>query len=96
MHRLMCYINSTLHIKMSGWIADPIEDLELCVFSDADWAGEKTTYKSTTRSFAILIGPKSIPACPTVPPRQKLLQLTLPSRMRASRLDALGNSVEQA
>ena len=44
---------------MGGWIGDPIEDLELCVFSDADWAGEKTTYKSTTGSFSCLIGPNS-------------------------------------
>ena len=44
---------------MCGWIGDPIEDLELCVFSDANWAGEKSTYKSTTDSFTCLIGPNS-------------------------------------
>ena len=59
LHRLMCYINCTLHIKMCGWIGDPIEKLELCVFSDADWAGEKSTYKSTTSFFAFLLGPNS-------------------------------------
>ena len=41
---------------MCGWIGDPIDKLELCVFSDADWAGEKTTYKSTTGSCTCLVG----------------------------------------
>ena len=44
---------------MCGWIGDPIDKLELCVFSDADWAGEKTTYKSTTGSFTCVVGPNS-------------------------------------
>ena len=59
LHKLVCYINSTLHIKMYGWIGDPIEDLTLSVFSDADWAGEKSTFKSTTGAFTCLIGPNS-------------------------------------
>ena len=25
LHRLMCYINCTLHIRMCGWIGDPID-----------------------------------------------------------------------
>ena len=31
LHRLMCYINCSLHITMQGGIGDPLEDLEWCV-----------------------------------------------------------------
>ena len=44
---------------MSGWIGDPSEDLEICVFNNADWAGEEQTYKSTTGAFSCLVGPNS-------------------------------------
>jgi hypothetical protein len=44
---------------MSGWIGDATHALRLCVFSDADWAGEKQTFKSTTGSLTCLVGPNS-------------------------------------
>ena len=44
---------------MVGWIGDSLSDLQMCLFSDADWAGEPGTYKSTTASFLCLIGPNS-------------------------------------
>ena len=59
LHRLVCYINSTKHIKMVGWIGDQMKDLELQVYSDADFASDKDTQKSTTGIFMCLRGPHS-------------------------------------
>jgi phospholipid/cholesterol/gamma-HCH transport system substrate-binding protein len=39
LYRLVCYINSTLDVHMSGWIGDHPDDLELVLFTDADFAG---------------------------------------------------------
>jgi hypothetical protein len=39
LHRLMCYINSTLGVKMCGWVGDHCSKWELVVYSDADFAG---------------------------------------------------------
>jgi len=38
-HRLMCY--------MYGWVGDPSWELELCLFTDADFAGDPDTMRST-------------------------------------------------
>jgi hypothetical protein len=56
LHRLVCYINSTLDVYCWGWIGDKWEDLELTIYSDADWAGDKTSYFSTTGGFMCLTG----------------------------------------
>jgi hypothetical protein len=54
LHRMMCYINSTLDVKMQAWVGDPIEDWEFVVYSDADFAGDKSTSKSTSGAFACI------------------------------------------
>ena len=46
LHRLVCYINSSLDTKMSGFIGDSIMDCRLWLFSDSDFAGE---YDSTQK-----------------------------------------------
>ena len=51
LHRLMCYVNSTIHYKMSGFI-------ELWLFADSDHAGEHDS-KSTSGSFLCLVGPNT-------------------------------------
>ena len=40
LHRLIEYINTTLHHKQYGFIGDSWEDLEIAVFVDADWASD--------------------------------------------------------
>ena len=47
LHRLVCYINSSLDTMMSGFIGDSIMDCRLWLFSDSDFAGEYDS-KSTT------------------------------------------------
>ena len=48
LHRLVCYINSTLHYRMIGKIADPISQLDCVAYGDADFAGCIESLKSTT------------------------------------------------
>jgi hypothetical protein len=40
LHRLMCYVHHTLHLRMVGWVGDPQSELRPNVFADADFAGD--------------------------------------------------------
>ncbi|CAE7541323.1 JNK [Symbiodinium sp. CCMP2592] len=59
LHRLVCYINSTLDLNLYGWIGDAPEMLELVLYCDADLAGDRTDSKSTSGVFMCLLGPRS-------------------------------------
>ena len=50
LHHLMCYVNSTLSLKMIGWVGGKIEDLSLGLFADADFAGCAQSLRSTSGS----------------------------------------------
>jgi hypothetical protein len=56
LHKLMCYINSTVHVTMYGWVGDSMKDVELALFSDADFAGDKKDAKSQSGMFLTLAG----------------------------------------
>ena len=45
--RLVCYINYTVDLVLSGYVGDPRQNLRLDLYADADWAGDKVDYKST-------------------------------------------------
>ena len=57
--RLIQYIASTPHYRLVGTIQDKPEDLELRLFLDADFAGDKSTARSTSGGFLALSGPSS-------------------------------------
>ena len=50
LHHLMCYVNSTLSMKMIGWVGDDIKELSLALFADADFAGCAQSLRSTSGS----------------------------------------------
>ena len=58
LHRLICYINSSLGTYMQGFIGDKIGDCKLWLFCDADWAGEHDS-KSTSGCALFLVGPNT-------------------------------------
>ena len=60
LHRLVCYINSSLDYELKGHIGDCSKDLKITLFSDADFAGCLDTAKSTSGVFIALTGPKVI------------------------------------
>ena len=59
LHRLVCYINSSLDYKLKGHIGDSNQGLTLTLFSDADFAGCLDTAKSTSGVFIAPTGPNS-------------------------------------
>ena len=58
LHRLVCYIHSTLELKLRAFIGDSISDCKLWCFADADHAGEYDN-RSTTGCVLVLVGPNS-------------------------------------
>ena len=58
LHRLICYINSSLDVTMQGFIGDRITECKLWLFCDADWAGERDS-KSTSGCALFLVGPNT-------------------------------------
>jgi hypothetical protein len=51
LHRLVSYINSSLDVKMMGWVGNPVSEWELVVYSDADFGGDLETSRSTSGVF---------------------------------------------
>ena len=57
LYRLMCYIHTTLDYRMYGWVSqDParIQSLDIKLYTDADFAGDRAEYKSTSGIFVRL------------------------------------------
>ncbi len=48
LYRLICYIHSSLHIRLVGWIGDDGSLLQPHLFADADFAGCAATQRSTS------------------------------------------------
>ena len=57
LHRLICYIHSTADLVLSGYVGDSRNALLLALYADADWAGERVDYKSTSGAISFLGGP---------------------------------------
>ena len=58
LHRLVCYIHSTLDLKLRAFIGDSIHECKLWCFADADHPGEYDN-RSTAGCFLVLVGPNS-------------------------------------
>ena len=56
LYRLMCYMHSTPHVKLTGHINDPLESIHLRLYVDADFAGSREDTKSTSGGFLALVG----------------------------------------
>ena len=57
--KLMQYIKSTLNYRQVGWIGDPIEQLNLHLYADANFGGDRG--KSTTGVHLSIEGPNTFP-----------------------------------
>ena len=55
--QMMCYVKCTLGHKMTGWIGDPIESLNVHLYTDADYGGSQN--KSTSGVHLSIEGPNS-------------------------------------
>jgi hypothetical protein len=59
LHRLMCYINSTKHLRMIVWVGDDAALLQPHLFADADFAGCAVTQHSTFGLHLSIRGPNT-------------------------------------
>ena len=59
LHRLMCYINRTKHYCLTGFVGDGPSALKLRLYADADFAGDRPEYKSTSGIYLALVGPNT-------------------------------------
>ncbi len=53
------YMNGTATWRQIGFVGDGPDELELGLFSDADFAGDRDTMRSTSGVFLALYGPHS-------------------------------------
>ena len=58
LHRLICYINSTLDHKQRAFIGDKVSECRLWLFADADHAGEYDN-RSTSGCLLVSVGPNT-------------------------------------
>ena len=78
LHRLICYINSSLDYKLKGHIGDKPESINLTLYSDADFAGCIETAKSTSGVFIALTGPNSFFPLNAISKRQSCVSHSTP------------------
>ena len=67
--RIVKYINGSVGWRQIGFIGDGPDELELGLFSDADFAGDRDTMRSTSGVFLALYGPPQF--LPSVSPEQE-------------------------
>ena len=60
LYRLMCYIDSTYHLRQTGWIGDGRDEIVPHLFADADFAGDSKTSRSTSGVHFVLLGPNTV------------------------------------
>ena len=75
LHRLMCYVNSTLDVKLRSYIGDPVDQCKLWLFADADHAGEHDN-KSTSGTFLALVGPNTYFQLPAFRKKQTSISIS--------------------
>ena len=58
--RIVKYIDGTTDWRQIGFVGDSPDELELGLFSDADFAGDRDKLRSTSGVFLALYGPHSL------------------------------------
>ena len=58
LHRLMCYIHSTVDAVLSGFIGDDPQHCKLWLFADSGHAGEHDS-RSTSGCILAMVGPNT-------------------------------------
>ena len=55
--RLIRYIKATVDWVLVGYVGDDPKDLSLQLYADADFAGDRPSYKSTSGTLLAIHGP---------------------------------------
>jgi len=59
LHRLMCYIHHTEDHSLESFVGDDAQHCHPVLFSDADFAGDLVTAKSTSGCYLAIVGPNT-------------------------------------
>jgi len=59
LHKLICYIDSSQDHCLSGFIGDHPDSWQLRLYCDADFAGDRPDFKSTSGAYLAIIGPNT-------------------------------------
>ena len=59
LYRLMCYIHSTYHYRLTGWVGNTLDEVDVHLFADADFAGDSKSSKSTSGIALVLLGSRT-------------------------------------
>ena len=59
LHRLVCYLKSSLSYRQYSWVGDKLEDLQLHLYTDADLASDPEDSVSTSGAYLALVGPRT-------------------------------------
>jgi len=59
LHRLMCYIHHTEDMSLESFVGDEAQHCHPVLFSDADFAGDMVTAKSTSGCYLAIVGPNT-------------------------------------
>ena len=57
LHRIISYIHQNNEICMFGWVGDKSDDWKLWLYTDADFAADKSTSRSVSGVFCAMSGP---------------------------------------
>ncbi len=80
LHKLVAYIRTSVELVLEGYVGeqDTADKLFLELFADADWAGDKSDYKSTSGCMLFLwVRAPDILWVPNLSNRQALQQAQL-------------------
>ena len=59
LHRLVCYVNDTVEMRLYSWVGDSKEHLHLRLSADADLASDQPSMKSTSGTCLFIAGRNS-------------------------------------
>ena len=59
LHRLICYIHNTPDHSLESFVGDDAQHCHPVLFSDADFAGDVVTAKSTSGCYQAIVGPNT-------------------------------------
>ena len=78
LHTLICYVNSSLGLRLKGHIGDSFDKLALSLYRDADFAGDKYSPNFITGVFMALTGPTTFFPSNGVPKKQTCVSHSTP------------------
>ena len=71
LYRLMCYVESTKHYRLTSYVGDSPDKLRLHLFADSDFAGCPRTKRSTSGVFFEVVGPNTSVPLTAISKRQR-------------------------